>query len=229
MRLLIIEDDKRTAQYLIRGLTESGHVADWIADAATGDTVAREGVHDVLIVDRRLHNADGIDLVRRLRADGFGVPILMLSAAGGAHERADGLRAGCDDYLAKPYAFAELIARLEALDRRAGRRYSETLSVGDLTYQPGNLTVRRQGKVIELQSREAKLVEMLLRNAHCVVTRTMLLESAWDYAFEPRGNIVDMHIHRLRRKIDDGFEIPLIRTVPGAGYMMTDRETPSAA
>jgi two-component system OmpR family response regulator len=223
MRLLVIEDDERSARYLVRGLTESGHIADWSADGETGSALAEEGIYDVLVVDRRLGSQDGLALVSTLRSKGITTPILMLSAAASVHEQSQGLREGCDDYLAKPYAFAELLARVEGLERRSARRYAARLSVGDLIYEPANRTAIRAGRTIELQGREAALVEKLMRHAHSIVTRSMLLESAWDYSFEPRGNIIDMHVHRLRRKIDDGFAYPLIHTVAGAGYLMTDR------
>jgi two-component system OmpR family response regulator len=219
MRLLLVEDDNRTAAYLIRGLTESGHVVDRAADGETGLALALEGIYTALIVDRRLPVLDGIALVQRLRTAGHETPVLMLSAIAGMRDRVDGMRAGCDDYLAKPYAFAELLARLEALVRRADRaRRHAVLVVGDLELDPTGRRAMRAGQEIRLQHRECLLLELLMRHAGHVVTRSMLLETAWDYDFDPRGNIIDMHIHRLRQKIDHGHADKLIQTVRGAGY-----------
>jgi two-component system, OmpR family, response regulator len=223
MRLLIVEDDDRAARYLVRGLSESGHIVDHVADGETGLALALEDIYDILIVDRRLPGLDGLALVRRLRDQAAATPVLMLSAIGSTADRVEGLRAGCDDYLAKPYAFAEVLARVEALARRGDRaRRSTLLQVGDLALDTQARRASRAGRDIHLQYREFLLLEHLMRHAGQVVTRSMLLESAWDYDFEPRGNIVDMHIHRLRRKIDDGFASRLIHTVPGAGYMLLD-------
>jgi two-component system, OmpR family, response regulator len=219
MRLLLVEDDDRTAAYLVRGLAESGHVVDRAADGETGLALALEGIYTALIVDRRLPVLDGIALVRRLRTAGHEIPVLMLSAIAGMRDRVDGMRAGCDDYLAKPYAFAELLARLEALVRRADRaRRHAVLVVGDLELDPTGRRAMRAGQEIRLQHRECLLLELLMRHAGHVVTRSMLLETAWDYDFDPRGNIIDMHIHRLRQKIDHGHADKLIQTVRGAGY-----------
>jgi two-component system OmpR family response regulator len=225
MRLLIVEDDDRAARHLVRGLSESGHIVDHAADGETGLALALEGIYDILIVDRRLPGLDGIALVQRLRGHAA-TPVLMLSAAGSAGDRVEGLRAGCNDYLAKPYAFAEVLARVEALARRADRaRRSTLLQVGDLQLDTQGRRASRGGRDIRLQHREFLLLEHLMRHAGQVVTRTMLLEAAWDYDFEPRGNIVDMHVHRLRRKIDHGFAT-LLHTVPGAGYMIHDESRP---
>jgi two-component system, OmpR family, response regulator len=219
MRLLLVEDDDRTAAYLVRGLAESGHVVDRAADGETGLALALEGIYTALIVDRRLPVLDGIALVRRLRTAGHETPVLMLSAIAGMRDRVDGMQAGCDDYLAKPYAFAELLARLEALVRRADRARRHTvLVVGDLELDPTGRRATRAGQEIRLQHRECLLLELLMRHAGHVVTRSMLLETAWDYDFDPRGNIIDMHIHRLRQKIDHGHADKLIQTVRGAGY-----------
>lgn len=221
MRLLIVEDDERAARYLVRGLSESGHIVDHATDGDTGLALALEEIYDVLILDRRLPGLDGIAMVRRLREHGVEVPILMLSAIAHAADRVAGLHAGCDDYLAKPYAFSEVLARVEGLARRADRARSETiLRLADLELDTQARTASRAGRVIRLQRREFLLLEYLMRHAGQVVTRSMLLEAAWDYDFEPRGNIIDMHIHRLRHKIDHGFERPLIQTIQGAGYLM---------
>jgi two-component system OmpR family response regulator len=223
VRLLIVEDDDRAASYLARGLTESGHVVDRAADGEVGLALAGEGLYDVLIVDRRLPLMDGLTLIRRLRQQDAHTPVLVLSAIGGTADRIEGMRAGCDDYLAKPYAFAEVLARLEALARRANRsRRATVLRVGDLQIDTQSRRVTRNGKDIHLQHREMLLLVYLMRHAGQVVTRSMLLETAWNYDFEPRGNIIDMHGHRLRQKIDQGFTYPLIHTVVGAGYMMRE-------
>ena len=223
MRLLIVEDDSRAARHLVRGLSESGHVVDHVADGETGLAMALEGIYDALIVDRRLPALDGLTLVRRLRAKGAVMPVLMLSAIASTQDRVAGLQAGCDDYLGKPYAFAEVLARLEALARRADRTQRQmVLRVADLELDMQARQVRRAGQSIPLQYREFLLVEQLMRHAGQVVTRSMLMEAAWNYDFEPRGNIIDMHMHRIRQKIDHGFARPLIHTVPGAGYMIRE-------
>jgi two-component system, OmpR family, response regulator len=225
MRLLIVEDDDRGGRYLVRGLTESGHIVDRASDGETGLALALEDIYDVLIVDRRLPGLDGIALVQRLRKQGVAIPVLMLSAIAGAADRVAGLQAGCDDYLAKPYAFAEVLARVEGLARRADKaRGQAVLQVADLTLDTLARRALRGGRAIELQHREFLLLEHLMRHAGQVVTRSMLLEAAWDYDFEPRGNIIDMHIHRLRRKVDSASERPLIHTISGAGYMLGERE-----
>ena len=223
MRLLIIEDDSRAARYLMRGLSESGHIVDHATDGETGLALALEGIYDALIVDRRLPELDGLALVRRLRAEGSEVPVLMLSAAGASLDKVAGLQAGCDDYLAKPYSFAEVLARLEALARRADRTQRlRVLRVADLELDTEAREVSRAGRPVRLQHREFLLLEQLVRHAGQVVTRSMLMEAAWNYDFEPRGNIIDMHMHRIRQKIDHGFAYPLIHTVSGAGYMLRE-------
>jgi two-component system OmpR family response regulator len=225
--LLIVEDDDRAGTYLARGLRESGHVVDRAGDGELGLALAFEGLYDALIVDRRLPLMDGLTLIRQLRERDTHTPILVLSAIGGTADRIEGMRAGCNDYLAKPYAFAEVLARLEALARRANRaRRSTVLRVGDLELDTLARRASRNGKEIQLQHRELLLLAYLMRHAGQVVTRSMLLETAWNYDFEPRGNIIDMHVHRLRQKIDQGFAYPLIHTIVGAGYMM--REPPAA-
>lgn len=223
MRLLVVEDDERGASYLVRGLAESGHVVDRAADGETGLALASEDIYDVLIVDRRLPGLDGIALVTHLRAAGHDTPVLMLSAMAGMRDRVEGMRAGCDDYLAKPYAFAELLARIEAVARRVDRaRHQALLVVGDLRFDPAGRRATRGGREIALQHRECLLLELLMRHAGHVVTRSMLYEAGWGYDFEPKGNFIDRHVYRLRRKIDHGHAEPLIRTVRGAGYMISD-------
>lgn len=222
MRLLIIEDDERGASYLMRGLAESGHIVDRAADGDTGLALASEGIYDVLIVDRRLPRLDGIALVTNLRAAGQATPVLMLSAIAGTRDRVEGMQAGCDDYLAKPYAFVELLARVEALARRVDRaRRHAVLEVADLRFDTAVRRATRAGRAVALQHREGLLLELLMRHADHIVTRSMLLEAVWDYDFEPRGNIIDRHVYRLRQKIDSEHAQKLIRTVRGAGYMIT--------
>jgi two-component system OmpR family response regulator len=221
MRILVIEDDREAATWLIKGLTESGHVADLAADGEEGLALAREHVHDVLIVDRMLPMMDGLSIIRTLRAEGNKTPSLILSALGEVDERVKGLRAGGDDYLAKPYAFSELLARIENLGRRAAQEPQQTrLKAADLEMDLLARTVSRAGQPILLQPREFKLLEYLMRNAGHVVTRTMLLENVWDYHFDPQTNVIDVHVSRLRSKIDKGFDEPILQTVRGAGYMI---------
>lgn len=220
MRLLIIEDDERAAGYLARGLTESGHVVDVAGDGALGLAMAREGIYDVLVVDRGLPGMDGIELVRALRRDDPHLGVLMLSALASTADRVEGMQAGCDDYLAKPYAFAEVLARIEALARRSDpSRGAHVLQVGDLRLDVLARQVRRGDRIIALQPREYLLLEYLMRHAGQVVTRGMLLEAVWDYDFDPQGAVVDMHVHRLRRKIEGEGEA-LLRTLAGVGYVL---------
>ncbi|MBU7439687.1 response regulator transcription factor [Paraburkholderia fungorum] len=221
MRILLIEDDTRAGQFLARGLIESGFIVDTVADGATGLAYAREGIYDVIVTDRLLPALDGIALVQQLRAGGNTTPVLMLSAVGGLNERVEGIRVGCDDYLVKPYAFVEVLARIEALARRADRsRMSERLECADLVLDTRARTATRAGRDLRLQHREFLLLECLARREGQVVTRSMLLEAAWNYDFEPRGNIIDMHMHRLRAKVDRDFPVALIHTVLGAGYVL---------
>src|SRR5688500_18502483 len=224
MRILVIEDDREAASWLLKGLHESGHIADHSADGEEGLAMAREAVHDVLIVDRMLPKLDGLAIVKTLRKEGIKTPVLILSALGDVDERVKGLRAGGDDYLGKPYAFAELLARIEGLARRNTSEPQLTrLNVLDLEMNLLTRTVTRCGKPILLQPREFKLLEYLMRNAGHVVTRTMLLENVWDYHVDPQTNVIDVHISRLRTKIDKGFPEPMLQTVRGAGYMIRAR------
>jgi len=223
MRILLVEDDRETATYLVRALREAGHVPEHTADGASGAALALGGGYDVLVVDRMLPGRDGLSIIEELRATGDHTPALILSALGQVDDRVKGLRAGGDDYLAKPYALSELLARIEVLARR--RRQGE----GDVVYRVGDLeldrlshAVVRAGQAIPLQPREFRLLEYLMKNAGKVVTRTMLLENVWDYHFDPQTNVIDVHISRLRAKIDKGFEEPLLQTVRGAGYMIRD-------
>ncbi len=222
MRILIIEDDDNTASYLRKGLTESGHTVDRSIDGKDGLFMAMEGDYDLMIVDRMLPALDGLSLIRSLRAANRKIPALILSALGEVDDRVEGLQAGGDDYLVKPFAFAELLARIEALTRRSDTQSPETLlRVGDLELNLLSRTVRRAGRAVDLQPREFRLLEYLMRHADQVVTRTMLLENVWDYHFDPQTNVIDVHISRLRTKIDKGFEGPLLHTVRGAGYRLS--------
>jgi two-component system OmpR family response regulator len=221
MRLLIVEDDLETCQAMIRVLAEAGHECTSAADGIAGLTAAENDHFDVLIVDRMLPRLDGVSMVQRLRSGGDETPVLFLSALGEIADRVTGLEAGGDDYLVKPYAFAELIARIEALARRRKTGSVETLlRVGDLEMDLIGREVRRAGREIDLQPREFQLLEFLMRNAGQSVTRTMLLEKVWEYHFDPQTNVIDVHISRLRSKIDKGFDRPMLLTVRGAGYRL---------
>ncbi|HEV1999950.1 MAG TPA: response regulator transcription factor [Xanthobacteraceae bacterium] len=223
MRLLVVEDDRDAADYLKKALRESGHVAEVARDGEEGLALALDDEFDVLIVDRMLPKRDGLSLVSELRARGRSTPVLILSALGQVDDRVTGLRAGGDDYLAKPYSFSELLARIEALARRVAPQASDTTyKVGDLELDRLAHSVTRGGQDIPLQPREFRLLEYLMRHAGQVVTRTMLLENVWDYHFDPQTNVIDVHVSRLRSKIDKGFDKPLLHTVRGAGYMIRD-------
>ena len=222
MRLLIIEDDKDVASFMARGMREAGHVIDAAHDGETGLEMARDGGYDVLIVDRMLPRRDGLSVIETLRAEGDRTPVLILSALGEVDDRVEGLKAGGDDYLVKPYAFAELLARVEVLARRRDPDTVKTkLSVGGLEMDLLARTVKRDGEEILLQPREFRLLEFLMRHAGQVVTRTMLLEKVWDYHFDPQTNVIDVHISRLRSKIDKPFEADMLHTVRGAGYRLS--------
>jgi len=222
MRVLVVEDDRETAQFLQRSLRESGHAADVAGDGENGLAMAREGRYDVLIVDRMLPRRDGLSVVQALRAEGARTPVLILSALGEVDDRVKGLRAGGDDYLVKPYSFAELLARVEVLARRRGGREETVYRVADLELDRLSHRVTRGKEEISLQPREFRLLEYLMKHAGQVVTRTMLLENVWDYHFDPQTNVIDVHISRLRSKIDKGFTPPLLHTIRGAGYMIRD-------
>ncbi len=221
MKLLLIEDDREAADFLKKAFSESGHTAHLAADGDTGFTLAENGDYDVLIIDRLLPKRDGLSIVAQLRNQGDETPVLILSALGEVDDRVTGLRAGGDDYLTKPYAFSELLARVEALARRSGGKDADTTyRVGDLELDRLAHSARRGGSEITLQPREFRLLEYLMRHAGQVVTRTMLLENVWDYHFDPQTNVIDVHISRLRSKIEKGFDAPILHTVRGAGYMM---------
>jgi two-component system OmpR family response regulator len=223
MRLLIIEDDIDASDYLVKAFREVGHVAECAADGDTGFALAREASYDVLIVDRMLPKRDGLSIIAALRAEKIETPALILSALGQVDDRVKGLRAGGDDYLSKPYSFSELLARIEVLARRRGGRSEDTVyRVADMELDRLSHGVTRGGTEIVLQPREFRLLEYLMKHAGQVVTRTMLLENVWDYHFDPQTNVIDVHISRLRSKIDKGFERPLLHTIRGAGYMIRD-------
>jgi two-component system, OmpR family, response regulator len=223
MRLLVVEDDRDAADYLKKALREAGHVAEVARDGEQGLQLALDDEFDVLIVDRMLPKRDGLSVISELRARGKSTPVLILSALGQVDDRVTGLRAGGDDYLAKPYSFSELLARIEALARRVAPQASDTTyKVGDLELDRLAHSVTRGGQDIPLQPREFRLLEYLMRHAGQVVTRTMLLENVWDYHFDPQTNVIDVHVSRLRSKIDKGFDKPLLHTVRGAGYMIRD-------
>jgi two-component system OmpR family response regulator len=221
MKILVVEDDRETATYLAKGLNESGYSVDSAHDGREGLFLASSGDYNAIILDRMLPGMDGLSVLGALRAAEIRTPALILSALGSVDDRVRGLRAGGDDYLVKPFAFSELLARLEALQRRGGGPATTTkLRVGDLELDLLTRTVRRGGKPIDVLPREFQLLEYLMRNAGHVVTRTMLLEHVWDYHFDPQTNVIDVHVSRLRQKIDKGFDRPLLHTVRGSGYTL---------
>jgi len=224
MRILIVEDDPEAANYMVKAFREAGHVADHVADGLEGYDRARVETYDVLIIDRMLPKLDGLSLIGGLRAQKVDTPVLILSALGQVDDRVKGLRAGGDDYLAKPYAFSELLARAEALARRKqpGAGEETIYRVAGLELDRLAHKLMRDGKEIILQPREFRLLEYLMKHAGQVVTRTMLLENVWDYHFDPQTNVIDVHISRLRAKIDKGFDPQLLQTIRGAGYMIRD-------
>jgi len=223
LRVLIIEDDRDVASFIQKGLSQAGWNVDHADDGKDGLFLATTEKYDALIVDRMLPGVDGLTLIRTLRASSNSTPALILSALGEVDDRVSGLRAGSDDYLVKPFAFSELLARLEALVRRAGASSvaaKTVLQVADLRMDLLRREVNRGDRQIDLQPREFQLLEFLMRHAGQVVTRTMLLEGVWDYHFDPQTNVIDVHISRLRSKIDKGFDRPLLHTVRGAGYRL---------
>lgn len=221
-KILLVEDDPQTASYIIKGLGEEGMTVDHALNGRDGLFHATDGGYDAIILDRMLPGMDGMAVLGALRAGGIHTPVLMLSALGAVDDRVAGLTAGSDDYLPKPFAFAELLARLKLMLRRGavGTQPTTRLSCADLDMDLLSRKVRRGSRAIELQPREFRLLEYLLRHKEQVVTRTMLLEGVWDYHFDPGTNVIDVHVSRLRRKIDDGEAEPLIHTVRGAGYRL---------
>ena len=219
MKVLVIEDDRDTGSYIKKGLEESGHVVDLAATGRDGLFLAAGETYDVIIADRRLPGLDGLSIVKTIRGAGVKTPVIFLTTMTGVGDRVEGLEAGADDYLIKPFAFAELLARIHALTRRPPMSVAETvLRVADLEMDLIARKVQRAAREIDLQPREFRLLEFLMRNAGKTVTRTMLLESVWDFHFDPKTNIVETHISRLRGKVDRGFDSELIETVRGAGY-----------
>jgi two-component system, OmpR family, response regulator len=223
VKLLIVEDNERVANFVKKGLTEAGHTIDAAGNGRDGLFLAASEPYDVVIMDRMLPGGmDGLAIIEALRKTGIKVPILILSALSDVDERIKGLKAGGDDYLVKPFAFGELLARLDALMRRSGESNAQTaLAIDDLHVDLLSRKVTRAGKPVALQPREFKLLEYLVRHANQVVTRTMLLESVWDYHFDPQTNVVDVHVSKLRQKIDSGGVRPLLHTIRNAGYMLT--------
>lgn len=220
-RVLVVEDDAETADYVLKGLREEGFTVEHAADGRDGLYLASSSAFDAIVMDRMMPGMDGLSVVRALRAAGVETPILILSALSHLDERVKGLRAGGDDYLTKPFGFAELSARLDNLMRRGKARPVETmLACGDLEMDLLSRKVTRAGRPLDLLPRELKLLEYLLRHKNRVVTRTMLLEEVWDYRFDPHTSLIDTHVSRLRKKIDDGFDQPLLHTVRGSGYRL---------
>jgi two-component system OmpR family response regulator len=221
VHLLLIEDDTEAARFLVKGLRESGYTVDHAADGREGLFRATEGQFDLVVTDRMLPHIDGLAIIELMRRKGLATPVLVLSALGGVDDRVRGLKAGGDDYLTKPFAFAELLARIEALLRRRSSAPQATrLKVEDLELDLLARRVTRAGREVELTARELKLLEFLMRRAGQVVTRTMLLEGVWDLHFDPQSNLIDVHISRLRQAIDRGSDHPLIHTVRGSGYVL---------
>ncbi len=223
MRILVIEDDIETASYIAKGLKEHGHTVDQSTDGRDGLFMALENDYDIIILDRMLPALDGLSILKTLRSSNRQTPVIILSALGEVDDRVQGLKAGGDDYLVKPFAFSELLARIEVLLRRGDMKPDNSqLKVANLELDRLTHAVKRAGKTIDLQPREYLILEFLMQHAGQIVTRTMLLESVWDYHFDPQTNIIDVHISRLRNKIDKGFELALLQTVRGAGYCLRE-------
>ena len=222
MRILVVEDDRDVAGFVVKGLKEAGHVVEHTANGRDGLFLAASEAFDAIVLDRMLPGGvDGLRLLETLRSQGNATPVLFLSAMAQVDDRVRGLKAGGDDYMTKPFAFAELLARVEALTRRGKSEGPVTrLVVGDLEMELLSRSVKRAGQKVDLQPREFRLLEFLMRHAGQVVTRTMLLEGVWDYHFNPQTNVIDVHVSRLRQKVDKPFATPLIHTVRNAGYML---------
>ncbi len=221
MRILVIEDDRKTSDYIAKGLNEAGHQCEVVADGRDGLFQATQGSYDILVVDRMLPHLDGLSIVKAARAARVRTPVLLLTAIGGVGDRVEGLEAGADDYLIKPFAFSDLLARINALARRPPVQEQRTvLRVADLEMDLVRRLVTRAGQNIDLQPREFTLLEALMRAEGRVLTRTMLLESVWDYHFDPKTSVVETHISRLRAKIDRPFDVPLLHTVRSTGYSL---------
>ena len=225
MKVLVVEDDERTASFIARGLVEAGHTVDLARTGDEGVQIGMAGGHDVIVMDRMLPKVSGLEAMAMLRAEGVNAPVLVLTALGSIEDRVAGLEGGADDYLVKPFAFSELMARLNALVRRPPlTSQSETIRIADLVIETRRRRVERAGRRIELTPQEYKLLEFLARRNGETVTRTMLLESLWGFHFDPRTNIVDAHVSRLRSKVDRGFDTELIRTLRGVGYVLDEPE-----
>lgn len=225
MHILVVEDDQPVADYIVKGLREAGHAVDHAGDGKVGLFLAAGKNYDAMVIDRMLPNVDGLTIIQTLRATENKTPIVILSALADVEERVKGLRAGADDYLVKPFAFSELLARLEAQVRRATAQPEQTtIRVGDLVIDLLSRECRRDDQSIDLKQREFQLLEFIMRHAGQVVTRTMILENVWDYNFNPQTNVIDVHISRLRQKIDKNFDRPLLHTVRGAGYVIREPE-----
>jgi two-component system OmpR family response regulator len=221
MRVLLVEDDSKIASFVAKGLKQAGYAVDRAGDGQAGLELARSAPYDAAIIDIMLPRLDGLTLIERLRAEGIRTPVLILSARREVDDKVRGFRTGGDDYLTKPFSFEELQARVQALIRRAGMGApASRLEAGDLSLDPARREVRRGDRLLELQPREYSLLEYLLRNAGMVVSKTMILEHVWDYHFDPQTNVVDVLVHRLRAKIDEGFEPKLLHTVRGVGYVL---------
>jgi two-component system OmpR family response regulator len=222
MKILLVEDDRETVSHIVYALREQGHAVEECYDGITGLAQARGGAYDVIILDRMLPGLDGLGLVRKLRDDRNLTPVLFLTTMSGLDDRVAGLEGGADDYLVKPFAFSELIARVHAITRRQGSSEPVRLSAADLEIDLIRRSVRRCGRDIDLQAQEFRLLEFLMRNAGRIVTRAMLLENVWDLHFDPRTNIVETHMSRLRTKVDRGYAVELIHTVRGVGYCLRE-------
>lgn len=225
-KILVVEDDETTADYIVGGLEQNGFVVDRAGDGRDGLFHATDGKYAAIVLDRMLPGMDGLAVLSALRAAGIQTPVIILSALSSTDERVKGLKSGADDYLAKPFAFSELLARIEALQRRApasAQQVTTSLSCADLTMDLLTRRVERAGERVDLQPREFRLLELLLRNQGQVVTRTMMLEEVWDYHFDPGTNVIDVHISRLRKKIDEDAQVALLHTVRGVGYMLSER------
>jgi two-component system OmpR family response regulator len=223
MKILLVEDEPTVAQSIQNGLSENGHDVEHADNGKAGLSLALSKQYDVIILDRMLPQMDGIEVLSNFREQGVNTPTLILSAKNKVEDKVKGLRAGADDYLTKPFAFEELLARIEILCSRNTPKNNTNLTLGELDLDLINRKVTREGKIIDLQSKEFKLLEYLMHNPGKIVTRTMLLEKVWEYNFDPQTNVIDVHISRLRNKIDKGFPYPMIETIRGAGYMISSR------
>ncbi len=222
MRVLVVEDDPDVGGFVCQGLREHGYAVDWVSDGKLGLDYASSGVHDVLILDRMLPGLDGLELLRKVRAKGISTPVLFLTGRSSVAERIEGLDAGADDYLVKPFSFAELLARIRVVLRRGAEATPTVLQVADLRLDPAARVVERAGRRIDLSSKQFALLEYLMRHAGQVVSRTMILEHVWDFDFDGLTNVVEVHINRLRNKVDRDFDRPLIQTLRGVGYVLRE-------